>query len=45
MLSVVDILPHNFANWIYDRIARNRYIFGKRDCMLPSSAFRARLIE
>ncbi len=42
---VVGLVPKGPANWVYDRIARNRYVFGRRDCPLPSSALRARLIE
>jgi predicted DCC family thiol-disulfide oxidoreductase YuxK len=42
---VVGYLPKGPADWIYDRIARNRYVFGRRDCPLPSTELRARLIE
>ncbi|GHC64391.1 thiol-disulfide oxidoreductase DCC family protein [Neogemmobacter tilapiae] len=42
---VVGYAPKGPANWVYDRIARNRYVFGRRDCPLPSSALKARLIE
>ena len=42
VLAVARFLP--FADWIYDRIAANRYVFGKRACPLPSAALRNRLI-
>mgnify|MGYP000247332177 FL=1 len=36
---VFKALPKRLRNWLYDRIARNRYrIFGKYDvCLLPTS--------
>ncbi len=39
------LLPRPMADWIYDRIARNRYAFGKRSCPTPPPAMKARLIE
>lgn len=44
-LAVIDIMPRPIADWIYNRIARNRYLFGRRRCLLPSAALKARLIE
>ncbi|WP_422037713.1 thiol-disulfide oxidoreductase DCC family protein [Roseibium sp.] len=44
-LAVVNLLPDSLANWAYDRIARNRYAFGKRSCPLPSSELKDRLID
>jgi len=44
MFAVLDLLPAAFANWIYDRIARNRYRLGQRACPLPSSDLKERLI-
>jgi predicted DCC family thiol-disulfide oxidoreductase YuxK len=40
-------LPLGLKNWLYDRIARNRYqLFGKRDqCMVPDASVRARFVE
>ena len=34
------LLPRPFRNWLYDRVARNRYrLFGRRDsCMMPDTA-------
>lgn len=45
LLSVVDFLPKTISNWLYDRIARNRYAFGKRSCPLPSRELKDRLID
>jgi predicted DCC family thiol-disulfide oxidoreductase YuxK len=39
------LLPRPAADWIYDRIARNRYVFGRRTCPLPPPEMKARLIE
>jgi predicted DCC family thiol-disulfide oxidoreductase YuxK len=39
------LLPRPVADWIYDRIARNRYVFGRRSCPLPPPELKARLIE
>ena len=44
-LAVAGFLPQPFADWCYDRIARNRYVFGWRTCHLPSAALRGRLID
>jgi predicted DCC family thiol-disulfide oxidoreductase YuxK len=39
-LRALRILPKNFRNWFYDRIALNRYLlFGKYDqCVVPSKS-------
>lgn len=39
-------LPRRLADWLYRRVARNRYrIMGRTDmCAMPDPAFRARLI-
>jgi predicted DCC family thiol-disulfide oxidoreductase YuxK len=36
-LTILRHLPRPLRNWLYDRVARNRYaVFGKRDtCRLP----------
>lgn len=44
-LGVLGIIPRTVANWVYDRIAKNRYVFGRRQCILPSPELKARLIE
>ena len=45
-LASLDALPSALDDWLYDRIATNRYrIFGRYDaCMAPSAELRARLI-
>lgn len=44
-LAILNLLPRSLANWIYDRIAQNRYRFGRRACPLPSAALKERLID
>ena len=46
-LSVVRLIPRPIGDWLYDRIARNRYrLFGRYDaCRMPSPELRARVIE
>ena len=44
-LAVLDVLPRRMADWLYDRIAFNRYRFGRRSCPLPSSALKERLLD
>lgn len=43
---VLRALPQGLRDWLYDRIAKNRYaIFGKQEsCEIPSGASRERLI-
>jgi predicted DCC family thiol-disulfide oxidoreductase YuxK len=45
-VAVLDALPRSIGNWLYDRVAQNRYrIFGRYDaCVTPSAELRARLI-
>ena len=40
------ILPRSLRDWLYDRVARNRYtLFGRKDsCEIPSAELRQRLI-
>lgn len=45
VLTVLDLLPRASADWLYDRIAQNRYRFGRRTCPLPSQALKDRLID
>lgn len=47
VLSVLRILPRGIKDFIYNRVARNRYsIFGKYDtCMIPTPEVRARFID
>jgi predicted DCC family thiol-disulfide oxidoreductase YuxK len=43
-LAALRLLPRPIRDWLYDRIARNRYrLFGKRrHCLLPDPAMRQR---
>ena len=46
LLQSLRIFPGPVRDWLYRRIARNRYRFGRTDmCALPDPALRARLIE
>ena len=44
VLAWLRLVPRPLRDWIYDRIARNRYaLFGKREaCLMPDDALRAR---
>lgn len=44
-LTVLNAVPRPLGDWMYDRIAQNRYVFGRRDCPLPSAALKGRLID
>ncbi|MEM8979049.1 MAG: DCC1-like thiol-disulfide oxidoreductase family protein [Pseudomonadota bacterium] len=46
-VRVLRVLPLRLQDWIYARIARNRYaIFGRSDlCSVPDAALRAKLIS
>jgi predicted DCC family thiol-disulfide oxidoreductase YuxK len=39
------LLPRALGDWIYDRIARNRYVFGRKACAIAPPELKARLIE
>lgn len=41
------LLPRLFRDWLYDRIARNRYrLFGRTDtCIVPDASWRERVLE
>ena len=43
---ILRLVPGPIRNWLYARVARNRYaMFGRGDmCALPDPAFRARLL-
>lgn len=47
LAGLARLLPLRPRDWLYARIARNRYkIFGRRDsCFLPSAEFRARFLD
>ena len=46
-LWLLRLLPRFFADWLYDRVARNRYaLFGRTErCMMPPSQWRDRFID
>ncbi len=46
-VRLLNLLPLAARDWLYDRIATNRYaLFGKKDgCEVPSGALRDRLID
>lgn len=46
MFLLLRVLPRPLRDWLYQRVARNRYaLFGRGDmCALPDPAFRARLL-
>ncbi len=46
LLSLLRVIPRPLRNWLYARIARNRYaMFGRADlCALPDPGLQARLI-
>ena len=47
LFSALRLLPRPVADWVYDRIAVNRYaLFGRTDrCMIPPPEWRERFIE
>jgi predicted DCC family thiol-disulfide oxidoreductase YuxK len=47
LVSVLKGLPKPLRNWLYRRVARNRYsLFGRRDmCVLPDPDFQKRLLQ
>lgn len=46
-LTFTRFIPVSISNWIYDRIARNRYrIWGRYEtCMIPSKELKERVID
>jgi len=46
LLSIGRFCPSMLRDWLYDRIALNRYrLFGKREvCLLPTPALKARFL-
>jgi predicted DCC family thiol-disulfide oxidoreductase YuxK len=47
LLRAARILPRPLRDWLYDRIARNRYrLFGRRDrCLMPSPEIASRFVH
>lgn len=46
IVSIGKILPKGLKDYMYDRVAKNRYaLFGKKDvCMMPTPEIKARFI-
>lgn len=46
LLGVFRFVPHRVVNWLYDRVARNRYaLFGRKPaCMIPRPDLAARFL-
>lgn len=46
LLSIMQILPGSVLNFVYERVARNRYaLFGKQDqCLVPTENLKERLV-
>jgi predicted DCC family thiol-disulfide oxidoreductase YuxK len=47
LLKAVWIVPRPLRDWLYDRIARNRYrLFGRREtCLMPTSEIASRFLD
>lgn len=45
LLSIANLPPTLITNWMYDRIANNRYRFGRQSCPMPTPELKAKLIE
>ena len=46
LLALLRVIPRPLADWLYDRVARNRYrLFGRTEaCMMPPPQWRDRFI-
>jgi predicted DCC family thiol-disulfide oxidoreductase YuxK len=47
LLRIALVLPQRLRDWLYDRIAKNRYrLFGRREaCIVPDGSWRERVLE
>ena len=46
LLGAMRVIPRSAREWLYRRIARNRFRFGRTDiCALPDKELQARLLE
>jgi predicted DCC family thiol-disulfide oxidoreductase YuxK len=47
LLRIARIVPRRLADWLYDRVARNRYaVFGRKQiCMIPRADLAARFLS
>lgn len=45
--GILMLLPRGLRDWLYDRVARNRYAWFGRDeaCLLPTPELAARLLD
>lgn len=45
--GLVQLLPRRVSDWLYDRVALNRYaVFGRTEtCMMPTADIKARFLE
>lgn len=46
-LAIFEWVPPVISNWVYDRVAKNRYRwFGRKDhCMIPDPELKAKFLE
>jgi predicted DCC family thiol-disulfide oxidoreductase YuxK len=46
LLRMFRILPRGLTDWLYDRVARNRYaLFGRHDqCLVPTASLKAKVL-
>ena len=46
-MYIFKIIPRFIRDWVYDRIAKNRYkLFGRRDeCMIPTPGLKGRFVN
>ncbi len=47
MIKILHIIPRPVRNWLYDRIALNRYkLFGRLEtCLIPTASVRKRFLD
>ncbi|MRJ10088.1 DUF393 domain-containing protein [Ornithobacterium rhinotracheale] len=47
IISVFQVFPHSFRDFLYQRVAKNRYkLFGqKNECMLPTPELKNRFLD
>ena len=45
LFGVLDLVPRPIGNWFYDRVAKNRYAFGRRSCPIPDETLRNRILD
>ncbi|MCK0189016.1 DCC1-like thiol-disulfide oxidoreductase family protein [Arenibacter sp. F20364] len=47
LISLLEWIPENIRNWVYDYVARNRYKwYGKKDaCMIPTPELKSKFLD